>query len=96
MNRNKPKINVSKYLMERLEKNFSSATKKQLQNASKRMGEIARFLINIPLCESAAVGIGFSVKQSAEDIARDNNLDGDIVCKIIFDTVHVFSGNRSE
>jgi hypothetical protein len=90
MNINRPKAKISNYLMEQLEKKFPSATKKQLQNASKRMGEIVHFLVNIPLCESAAVGIGFSVKQSSEDIAKENNLDGDTVCKIIFDAAHLF------
>lgn len=91
MKTEKSEVEISHYLMLQLEKNFPSAMKKQLQNACKRMNKIVNTLMKIPPCESAAVGIGFSVKQSSESIAKDNNLDGDILCNLIFDTVRYFS-----
>lgn len=82
---------VQNYLMEQLEKKCNLATKKQLQNASKRMSILVHHLTNIPACESTAIGIGFSVRKSSEDIAKDNNLDCDTVCNVIFAATKKFS-----
>jgi hypothetical protein len=85
---------VEKHVAAQLKKSFRSMTEDQLKNATEKITEIIRFLIDMPLCESAAVGIGFSVRQSAEDIAEENNLDAEILCKIVFDSIRVLR-NRS-
>jgi len=83
------KKKVEKHIVALLKENFQSITKDQLRNVTKKMTEITNILINIPLSESAAVGIGFSIRQSAESIAEENNLDAEILSNIIFNSVQL-------
>ena len=76
-----------KHIATQLRRNFHSTTQDQLRNATEKMTEIDRSLMNIPLSESAAVEIGLSVRQSAEDIVKEKELDAEILCHIIFDSV---------
>lgn len=87
MSRATGKKEVEKHIVAQLKENFRSITKDQLRNVTEKMTEITDILINIPLCESAAVGIGFSIRQSAESTAKENNLDAEILSNIIFNSV---------
>lgn len=84
-------MKVEDYLMEELETRCNLATKEQLQNASERMSMLVHQLLDIPPCEGAAIGIGFSIKKNSEEIAKDYSLDCDTICNILFATVKRFS-----
>jgi hypothetical protein len=62
-------------------------TKEHLQDASKRMNILVNWLkqILLNLSESSAIGIGYSIGESAKEIAKDDDLDSDMVCAMIFD-----------
>ena len=51
------------------------------------MTEIDRSLMNVPLSESVAVEIGLSVRQGAEDLVKEKELDAEMLCHVIFDSV---------
>ena len=76
-----------KHIATQLRRNFQSTTQDQLRNATEKMTQIDRSLMNIPLSESVAAEIGLSVRQSAEDIVKEKELDAEILCHIIFDSV---------
>jgi len=89
------KHEIEVYLQNRLRKSYPSISKRHLEDAVQKMSDIVKFLVDIPLCESAAVGIGFSVKQSSETIAKDNGLDADKICDIIFEASRALSRKSS-
>ena len=76
-----------KHVATRPRRNFQSTTLDQLRNATEKMTEIDRSLMNVPLSDSVAVEIGLSVRQSAEDIVKEKELIAEILCHIIFDSV---------
>ena len=80
-------VEMQDYAMGQLEKKCNLATERLLRNASKQMSALVHKITNIRACESAAVGIGLSVRESSEDIAKDNDLDGHIVCNVAFAAV---------
>ncbi|MGD0495382.1 MAG: hypothetical protein ABSB28_05010 [Candidatus Bathyarchaeia archaeon] len=86
---------IQEYLMKRLEMKCNLVTKKQLQNASKRMSTLVHQLTNDPACESAAIRVVFSVRKSSEDIVKENDLDCDVVCSIVFIVAKEFSRSLS-
>lgn len=67
------------------EAKYPNITKEHLQDASKRMNILVNWLKQVLSnpSESSAIGIGYSIKESAKEIAQDE-LDSDIVCAMIF------------
>lgn len=70
-----------------LKRKYPNITKEHLQDASKRMNVLVNWLKQVLSnpSESAAIGIGYSIKESAKEIAKDDDLDSNIVCAMIFD-----------
>ena len=70
-----------------LKRKYPSVTKEHLQDASKRMNILVNWLKQVLSnpSESSAIGIGYSIKESAKEIAKDDDLDSDLVCAMIFD-----------
>jgi hypothetical protein len=70
-----------------LKRKYPSITKEHLQDASKRMNILVNWLKQVLSnpSESSAIGIGYSIKESAKEIAKDDDLDSDLVCAMIFD-----------
>ena len=70
-----------------LKRKYPNITKEHLQDASKRMNILVNWLKQVlsKPSESSAIGIGYSIKESAKEIAKDDDLDSDIVCSMIFD-----------
>ena len=73
--------------MEKELRRYPSITKEHLQDASKRMNILVNWLKQVLSnpSESSAIGIGYSIKESAKEIAKDDDLDSDLVCAMIFD-----------
>jgi len=70
-----------------LKRKYPNITKEHLQDASKHMNILVNWLKQVLSnpSESSAIGIGYSIKESAKEIAKDDDLDSDIVCAMIFD-----------
>jgi hypothetical protein len=70
-----------------LKRKYPNITKEHLQDASKRMNVLVDWLKQVlsKPSGSSAIGIGYSIKESAKEIAKDDDLDSDIVCAMIFD-----------
>jgi hypothetical protein len=70
-----------------LKREYPNITKEHLEDASKRMNILVNWLKQVLSnpSESSAIGIGYSIKESAKEIAKDDDLDSDIVCVMIFD-----------
>jgi len=69
---------IRDYVKKRLGKNCSN-------EAVKRIANLIQTLKNLPVCESASVGVGSSINEECNRIAKDFHLDSDIVDKIVFD-----------
>lgn len=74
-----------------LKRKYPNITKEHLQDASKRMNILVNWLKQVSSnpSEVSAIGIGYSIKESAKEIAKDDGLDSDIVCAMIFDKLAV-------
>jgi len=70
-----------------LKRKYPNIAKEHLQDASKRMNILVNWLKQVLSnpSESSAIGIGYSIKESAKEIAKDDDLDSDLVCAMIFD-----------
>jgi len=70
-----------------LKRKYPNVTKEHLQDASKRMNILANWLKQVLSnpSESSAIGIGYSIQESAKEIAKDDDLNSNLVCAMTFD-----------
>ena len=76
---------------EELKRKYPNITKEHLQDASKCMNILVNWLKQVLSnpSEGPAIGIGYSIRESAKEIAKDNDLNSDIVCAMIFDSARL-------
>ena len=73
--------------MSKLETCFPIVPKEKIEKASEKITYLARQLSNMPVCESAAIGLGSSTKTVAKEIANENGLETGKVYDIIMSIV---------
>jgi hypothetical protein len=78
-------------LHDKLRSGYPSASDSDIDGASHETSLVAEKLVNIPLCESAGVGVGHALKLGSESIAQRFHLDADNVVDILLETVRRFS-----
>jgi hypoxanthine phosphoribosyltransferase len=78
---------LKKLVKDKLETCFPTVPKEKIKNASEKITCLARQLSSMPLCESAAIGVGFSIRAVAKEIANDNGLETGTVYDIIMSMV---------